>query len=44
MRLPGLKAVCPSARCKGERDPDAYCGEAANDRGEPYDFTSFIED
>ena len=41
---PGLGAVCPSASCKGERDPDAYCREPANDRGEPYDFTSFIED
>jgi hypothetical protein len=34
----------PSASCKGDRDPDAYCREPANDRGEPYDFTSFIED
>jgi len=37
-------AECPSASCKGERDPDADCREPANDRGEPYDFTSFIED
>ena len=43
----GLEAIGvwrPSASCKGERDPDAYCRKPANDRGEPYDFTSFSED
>jgi hypothetical protein len=40
----GLGTVCPSVSCKSERDSDAYCREPANDRGEPYDFTSFIED
>jgi hypothetical protein len=31
-------------RGKGERDPDAYCREPTNDRGEPNNFASFIED
>ena len=34
----------PLAGRKGKRDPDTYCREPANDRGEPYDFASFIED
>jgi hypothetical protein len=34
----------PLARRKGDRDPDTYCRDPANDRGEPYNFASFIEE
>jgi hypothetical protein len=37
-------AMVPLAGRKGDCDPETYRREPANDRGEPYDFASFIED